>query len=583
MSSHYTNERNTQILISLFKHHGIKKVIASPGTTNMRFVGSIQNDPFFEVYSSADERSAAYMACGMAAESGEPIALSCTGATASRNYIPALTEAYYRKLPVCAVTSTQHLGRIGSHTAQVIDRTNVLNDIARISVQIPTVHSHEDEWACEIKLNKALLELKRAGGGPVHINLETTYSTDYSVQELPPVKVIDRIGYNDVMPELNAGKVAIYVGAHLKWSDELCNEVDSFCEKYNGAVICDQTSNYKGKYRVNPCLLLSQTYYNVPCREADLVIHIGEISGAYVNPKANEIWRVNPDGEIRDTFGKLRYVFEMTETEFFRRYAESGERTGVTDEYLTEWKNEIKKLSSKISELPFSNAWIAQQTADKLPERSVLHLGILNSLRTWNFFETSATVLGYANTGGFGIDGCVSTLLGASLCDPNKMYFGIVGDLAFFYDMNSLGNRHVGKNIRLMVINNGGGIEFKNYNHLAAAFGYDADPYIAAMGHYGNKSSGLLKHYAEDLGFEYIFAGTKEEYLNVYSRFIAPQITDRPILFEIFTDSKNESDALKALREIEVSKEAVTKSATKKIVKSVLGDKSINAIRKLIK
>ena len=68
----YTNERNVQILIALLKANGIKKIVASPGTTNYTFVGSLQNDSWFEVYSSVDERSAAYIACGLAAESGEP-------------------------------------------------------------------------------------------------------------------------------------------------------------------------------------------------------------------------------------------------------------------------------------------------------------------------------------------------------------------------------------------------------------------------------------------------------------------------------------------------------------------------------
>lgn len=80
MEQYYTDERNVQILISLLKEHGIKRVVASPGSTNVTFVGSIQQDPFFEIYSCVDERSAAYMACGMAAESCEPVALSCTGA-----------------------------------------------------------------------------------------------------------------------------------------------------------------------------------------------------------------------------------------------------------------------------------------------------------------------------------------------------------------------------------------------------------------------------------------------------------------------------------------------------------------------
>ena len=83
----YTNERNVQIVIALLKAHGIHRVIASPGTTNMTFVVSIENDPWFQIWSSVDERSAAYLACGMAAETGEPVVISRTGATASRSYL----------------------------------------------------------------------------------------------------------------------------------------------------------------------------------------------------------------------------------------------------------------------------------------------------------------------------------------------------------------------------------------------------------------------------------------------------------------------------------------------------------------
>ena len=58
----YSNERNIQIVISLLKANNIKKIVASPGATNFSFVGSLQNDPFFEIFSSVDERSAAYIA-----------------------------------------------------------------------------------------------------------------------------------------------------------------------------------------------------------------------------------------------------------------------------------------------------------------------------------------------------------------------------------------------------------------------------------------------------------------------------------------------------------------------------------------
>lgn len=579
MENLYTNEKHTQILIALLKAHGIKKVIASPGTTNITFIASIQNDPYFEIYSAADERSAAYIACGLSAESGEPVVLSCTGATASRNYVPALTEAFYRKLPILAITATQPIDRIGHNIPQVIDRRVQFNDIVKLSVQVSGINNEDDKWACEIAINKAILELKHRGGGPVHINFTTTYSTIYNTKVLPDVNVIQRITYKDELPDIPKGKIGIFVGNHKKWSEKLTNLVDSFCEKYNAIVFCDHTSNYKGKYRAFAGLIATQENYKSPCCCVDLLIHIGDIAGAYISLFPTKVWRVNPDGEVCDTFRKLQYTFEMEEEDFFERYIDITTTEKSKNTFITEWKNEYEKIYTKIPELPFSNAWIAQNTISRIPENSILHLGILNSLRTWNYFEAPDSVLGYSNTGGFGIDGCVSSLIGASLAEPNKLFFEVVGDLAFFYDMNSIGNKHVGNNIRLMVINNGRGTEFRNYGHIGHNFGEDADMYIAAAGHYGKKSHLLLKHYAEDLGFEYISGSNKKEYLNNIEKYLNPKITDKPILFEVFTDSKDESEAIKIMKNIEIS----TEGRAKKIIKSVFGEQGVNIVKKIIK
>ena len=248
MNTYYTSEENTQVLIALMKAHNIKKVVASPGATNVCFVASIQQDPFFEIYSSVDERSAAYIACGLAAESGEPVALSCTGATASRNYVPGLTEAFYRKLPVLAVTSTQHEGRIGQNIAQVIDRRVQMNDLVKLSVSIPTFHSDEDRWAYTVQINRALLELGHNGGGPVHINLTTTYSKDFSIKTLPNVKVIRRYSVRDTMPDLPNDRIAIFVGdtesglTDLRWQwMNFAENITVWCCATRQAIIAGNT------------------------------------------------------------------------------------------------------------------------------------------------------------------------------------------------------------------------------------------------------------------------------------------------------------------------------------------------------
>lgn len=578
----FTDEKNTLMLVSLMKEHGIKKIIASPGTTNVAFVVTVQQDDYFEVFSAYDERSAAYMACGMAVESGEPVALSCTQATASRNYLSGLTEAYYRKIPVLAITSTQHWGRIGQNFQQAIDRSVQPADSVNLSVQVPAIHSEDDEWYCNVLLNRALLELRRNGGGPVHINLTTTYSREFPVQELPKVRAIRRVGYADSFPEAYpqidvSKKVAVFVGAHKKWSDNLRKAVDEFCKHYNAVVLCDAVSNYKGKYRVFYSLVASQQQYHSPVCDIDLVIHIGDVSGAPILGRVKETWRVNPDGEIRDTFKKQSYVFEMEEEEFFRRYNHIGEGYNGDDSYLREWQAECNRLNQKIPELPFSNGWIAQHTAEALPEKSILHLGIYNSLRHWSLFDVRESVIGYSNTGGFGIDGCVSAALGASLA-TDKLVFAVVGDLAFFYDLNSMANRYVKSNLRILLVNNGLGTEFKNPDNRAYKLGTLANPYIAAEGHNGKKSRNLVKHYAEDLGFQYMSAATKEEYLKNLPDFTNNTPKDRPVVFEIFVNTEDETETLRILYNLKTS---VTTSA-KNLAKSVLGDSNVKKLKKIL-
>jgi 2-succinyl-5-enolpyruvyl-6-hydroxy-3-cyclohexene-1-carboxylate synthase len=574
---YYTVERNVQIVIALLKAHGIRKVIASPGTTNMTFVGSIQNDPFFEIYSSVDERSAAYLACGMAAESGEPVVISCTGATASRNYMSGLTEAYYRKLPVLAITSHRGNHAIGHLIDQQLDRRQIPADIALESVTVPLVKDPSDENFCVVEASKAILALKMNGGGPAHINLFTAYNSDFSVKELPPVRIIRRYSRNDTLPDFpDVKRVAISVGAHHNFTDAEVAAIEQFCATHDAVVFADHTSGYRGKYEVNFSLVCGQKNYHSPLVNVDLLIHIGEVSGdCYKISPTKMVWRISEDGAIRDRFKKLTSVFMMSEVEFFKHYSREGaDKSG----YLAACQEEYKNILSQMPEIPFGNIWMAKQMTTRLPMGCEFHMGIYNSLRSWNFFRLPQGIHSKCNVGGFGIDGGVSTMMGASLANPKKLFVGVFGELAFFYDMNVVANRHIGKNVRLMVVNNGRGTEFRNYDHPCSIFGEDADPYMAAAGHFGNKSFDLLKHYAMDLGYEYLSASNKEEFLNVVDRFLTPEITDKPIIFEVFTNTEDESDALELM--LNYAEEPNQK--VKKIAKDILGEKGFSFIKKTL-
>lgn len=577
MENNYTVEENAQVLIALLKKHGIRKVIASPGTTNMPFTGSIQNDSFFEVYSSVDERSAAYLACGLAAESGEPVVLSCTGATASRNYLPGLTEAFYRKLPVLAITSTQNVARVGHLIAQVIDREVMPKDVAKVSLQLPIIRGGDDFWECEVKVNEAILELSRHGGGPVHINLPTTYNSNYTAKSLPEVRVIKRITVDSEFPELPKGNIAIYVGSHKDFTEEETIAIDRFCATNNAVVFCDHTSGYRGKYRVQYALVAIQKGIEDYTKKPDLMIQIGEVSGDYHGQKvkSNTFWRVNQDGIIKDNSKKLQYIFEMSDKAFFTKYSENKE--AKDDKYLNDCINHRKQVLEQIPEIPLSNIWIASQIANQIPQNTTIHFAILNSLRAWNFFDLHPSIRSSSNVGGFGIDGCLSSLIGASLANENKLFFAVIGDLAFFYDMNVFGNRHVKNNIRVLLVNNGKGTEFRNNGHIAYQFGKNADEFIAASGHFGNKSETLVKEYSKSLGYEYLKADTKKEFSKVSKRFLTPEITDKPMILEVFTNSDEESKALEMMMNIVGS----GKETAKEIAKQVLGKKGFGILKKI--
>lgn len=566
MNIHYSAEKSTLILIALLKAHNIKNIVVSPGATNLRLVASLQNDDFFKLFSVVDERSAAYMACGLAAESDEPVMLSCTGATASRNYMPGLTEAFYRKLPILVVTSSQFSERIGQLKDQVTDRISVPADIVTKSVQIPCVENERQNWYANLKINEAILELKRHGGGPSHINLITNYSSDFSVEKLPITRVIRRYSGDDSLPIIPEGNVAIIVGSHANFTSYETHIIEDFCSHHNSVVFCDHTSGYYGKFKVNYSLCKIQP--NHVKRNIKLLIHIGEISGDMFNisDSANEVWRVSEDGEIRDTFYKLTSVFEMKESAFFNKYI-SKCKLCIDNEYKS-YQKEYTEVYNQIPDLPFSNIWIAKNTSCKIPPNSILHLGILSTLRSWNFFKLPSSVKSYCNVGGFGIDGNMSTLLGASFYNKNNLYIGIFGDLSFFYDMNSIGNRHIGSNIRILLINNGQGCEFTHHLNMGSMLGESVNPYVSAAGHFGNKSNVLVKHYAEDLGFVYLSADSKELYLNQLDFFLS-QSSDKPILFEVFTETFNENLALKLISSIKTNVKSIVKSKVRNIVNHI--------------
>lgn len=543
----YCNDKTILYLIAMLKAYGIRHIVASPGTQNGLFNASVQEDEFFDCYSVIDERSAAYTAVGMAAQLGgkTPVVITCTGATASRNYLPALTEAFYRHLPVIALTFTHHQG-FDAMECQSIDRSISQNDVKVLDVNLPLIDTDDDKRVFIQMMHSALTTAVR-GLGPVHINCIQNYDFSFDTKNLPTdVYKIDcfdsYFDADELAGELSGAKSGVFIGSHKKFSPRLEQLIGDFAEKFGVPVYCDHSANYHGKNKI----LCARAQWLARASRPEILIDIGDVMGDYSAPELYskaKMWRVSGNGKFVNRHGHTRKFFDCPEELFFERM------NSVTVEKKSEFYSQVKKCVDEvvIPELPLSSPLIAQYLAKYLPRNSNLHLGILNSLRHADMFDLDKSIDVFANVGGFGIDGAVSALIGQSWVSTEKLNFGFIGDLAFFYDMNILGNRHVGKNIRILLVNNNCGVEFRVNPVVDNPLGEKVDVLIDAAGHNAGGACG----WAKSCGFHYMSAKTKDEFLSQINEFCNGEF-DSPVLFEVFTttaDEQNGKNAMLSLRD----------------------------------
>ena len=535
----YNIAKNVQIVITLLKAHNIKTLVLSPGGTNAPFVRGVQDDDFFTCYSIVDERSAAYFALGLSLSMHEPVVICCTSAQATRNYLPGLTEAFYKGVPILALTFSKHPQYTYQGYMQAPDQTSVPNDAVKKTFSLPYVSNGHDFLHCSRLVNEAILELQHFKSGPIQLNvpmLDNELGED-SVESLPVVKVIKRYGLTDIEKiNIDAKKILLIIGEN---SNLTYHDIKEFADNHNVVVYTNHLSNVNGEHCMFGNLLLScvsQDYFDeYIC--PDIVITCGGQTGDYPlyhkiadSKKKFEHWSIEQDGMIRDTYDRLTRIYECNPLKFFNSFT-----TKVADhDYGNLWKESFDKLERNVP-LPLSNIYLAQQLTPLIPECSIVNFAILNSLRSWSFFQFNNNVKCSCNVGAFGIDGGLSSFLGQS-CVSENLCFYITGDLAFYYDMNALGIKYIRNNVRILLVNNNGGIEFKLWgNH---AINKMTDRFIAAAGHFKN-----AKGWAETCGFDYIPIYEKEEFDEKKNVLLTEN--DAPILMEVFVSDLQESEAYK--------------------------------------
>lgn len=572
----YTVQENVRIVIALLKQYNIRHIVVSPGGTNIPISQAVQDDPFFKCYSIPDERSAMYFAIGLYLQTGEVIATSCTSAQATRNYVPGLTEAFYKHTPILAITTAKLERFQYQDYMQAPDQCSLPKDAVKASFDLPPVTDDNTRMQVYQNAKEAILETTHRNPGPIQLNIRITDALQgkFVDIELPKILPLKRYmaweDWNDVIIENK--RVLIVVGEHRPFTNRQVDAIEKFCEGCNAAVYVNHLSNYHGKYSVSANLLVSSGGFAK--LKPDVLITIGGQTGDYsifgsLNGLGNaEHWRVAEDGNCVDTYCHLTKIFECPDYYFFERNANEKK---VEHTYFEEWK----KLNSTMNydvELPFSNCYVAQQIHAIIPNNSIMNFAILNSLRCWSYFQLDPSIQGYGNVAAFGIDGCNSMLIGESM-NTDELCFIVTGDLAFFYDMNALGIRHIKNNVRILLINNGGGAEFKI---MTRSWKHDVkvDNYISANGH-----NGSAKGWAENCGFDYLTASSKEELGEVKNIFVS--YSNKPILLEVFTEEEDETIAMATLTGANRIETAT--GTLQKVAKRIIGEVGINVVKNILK
>lgn len=555
----YSTKKNILQLAALLKAYDINQVVISPGSRNAPITETLTKIPGMNCFSVTDERSAAFFALGIIQKSRKPAAICCTSGSALLNYGPAIAEAFYQELPLVVISADRPQAWIGQMDGQTLPQAGSFNTILKKSVQLPEVNTTEDEWYCNRLINETLIEMTRHGNGPVHINVPISEPMfEFTEPCLPDVriinthkKVLQNTGYDEKYNKdwYQSSKRMILIG-QLPPSHPADEELRVFNDT-DCVILTENLSNIhaSGQAIKNFDAML----YSLPKEEweayaPDLLITFG---GHIISKRIKELIRAYPPKKhyhftcgnaIPDLFKSLTDIIEADLACFLRaQYCKSPINKDDEKPYFQQWKkvsrNVNQKLYQQASEFPFSALYAVKEIQKALPAQPAsLLLGNSSSVRYSQLFSFSAEVKVYSNRGVNGIDGSMSAAVGFAAVNNDEPTYLIIGDLSFFYDMNALWNKHINNNLRILLINNGGGEIFHalpNLNKISSLGGYVANHHTTSA-----------KAWAEACGFSYLQANNKDSFNSCIVSFMKRK-TDKPILFEVTTSLEEDTNLLR--------------------------------------
>ncbi|SFB18481.1 MULTISPECIES: 2-succinyl-5-enolpyruvyl-6-hydroxy-3-cyclohexene-1-carboxylic-acid synthase [unclassified Bacillus (in: firmicutes)] len=467
---------------------GIKDVVVSPGSRSTPMALVMAEHPGLNVHIQVDERSAAFFALGIAKSTGKPVALLCTSGTAAANYYPAIIEAYYSRVPLIVLTADRphELRDVGA--PQAIDQIHLYGKHVKwfVEMALPENNVEMIRYARTV-CARAAATASMAPSGPVHLNFPFREPLIPNLQKEGLFEFQDR----------DKSYVNINIG-HLELNQyEAENLADLLNSCNNGIIVCGaidhpgfaEAVTRLAKHLNFPILAdpLSQLRsgkhdgvniidcYDTFLRNGDaknelrpeVIIRFGAIpvsKALTIFLKENhEVHQFVVDGGAgwRDPSVLSTHMIYADETLFCEKMVALTSEKGASP-YLEKWKKAnlitAEQLQSVRDITDMSESKLFVQLNDLLPENATLFVSNSMPIRDLDtFFHINRkNIKVMANRGVNGIDGIISTALGASLYA--QPLFLVVGDLTFFHDMNGLLAAKLYKlDITIILINNNGG------------------------------------------------------------------------------------------------------------------------------
>lgn len=544
----YSSKKNVLETVALFKAHGISEVVLSPGSRNTPLIQCFASDPFFNCHTVVDERSAGFFALGIINKIGKPVAVCCTSGSALLNYGPAVAEAFYQELPLVVVSADRSPAWIGQMDGQTLPQPGVFGNLVRKSVQLPEVLNDEDLWHCNRLVNEAVNEA--LAGGPVHINIPISEPLfDFSVERLPEVRkvVVSRakqlstedLGYYEFAIS-KAERVLIVIGQLPLNQRQIPILLRQFSVDNTFVVLTEHLGmTFAHDFITNfDALISSWTKEDAPEFVPDLLITVG---GHIVSKQLKQWLRSNPPimhwhvgstDKMPDTYQHVTHFVQAEPVVFFDAL-KKGMKPSTSWYYR--WILAKERIPRPNRELPFSDITVSGAFMEAINLISCVFIGNSSPVRNLQLYEIPFGQPVFCNRGTNGIEGTLSAACGFATVSDHLVYV-LIGDLSFFYDLNILTHRPFPPNLRIMLINNGGGGIFKQLPGL---------PNSDIVTKYVSASHDMkAKSFVEAAGLRYYSASNYEE-LDATLEFLRSKEGDSAVVVEVFTEDAVNLEASK--------------------------------------